>query len=425
MMSDPVAFLQELIRAQRGGEASVQQVVADTALKLGCVVETVRYRPGDVPMVAEFAGTQAIDAGERANVVATFKGKGGTGKGGGRSLIFFAHPDSEPVADTETWRHDPFGGVVENGRIHGWGVADDLSGVAILVQGLAAVLAAGQSPAGDVILASTPSKRHARGVSALLHGCLRADAAVYLHPAESGVGMREIKAFASGLLEFRITVEGQAPDTHEISHTAFTHRAINPVDKLWVVYRALQALDARRGAFVHHPALEKAVGRSTNLLVSHVGAGSAGVFSRIAPDAVLAGSLSFPPGEALADLQGAVEAAVHEAAKGDDWLRSHPPRVEWLSGVTGAEVSPGDPLYRTVAGAIVRITGEAPQVNPLHTSSDIRNPIVQAGIPTVGLGPLGGDLTQNGLHDEWVDVEDYRRAVKVVAAIIVDWCGTV
>ena len=50
---------------------------------------------------------------------------------------------------------------------------------------------------------------------------------------------------------------------------------------------------------------------------------------------------------------------------------------------------------------------------------------MQAGIPTVGLGPLGGDLTQNGLTDEWVDVEDYRRAVEVAAAIIDGWCGTV
>jgi acetylornithine deacetylase len=98
--------------------------------------------------------------------------------------------------------------------------------------------------------------------------------------------------------------------------------------------------------------------------------------------------------------------------------------VEWLSGVTGAEVSPVDPLYRVVADAVVRVTGQAPHVNPLHTSSDIRNPIVQAGIPTVGLGPLGGDLTQNGLHDEWVDVEDYLQAVKVAAAIISGWCGT-
>ena len=46
------------------------------------------------------------------------------------------------------------------------------------------------------------------GVAAVLHAGHVADAAVYLHPAESGVGMREIKAFASGLLEFRITIEG-------------------------------------------------------------------------------------------------------------------------------------------------------------------------------------------------------------------------
>ena len=44
-------------------------------------------------------------------------------------------------------------------------------------------------------------------------------------------------------------------------------------------------------------------------------------------------------------------------------------------------------------------------------------------IPTVGIGPLAGDLTQAGGHDEWVDVEDYRRAIKVRAKIILDWSG--
>ena len=298
-----------------------------------------------------------------------------------------------------------------------------LAGVATLVQGLEAVLKAGKAPLGDVILASTPSKRHARGVSALLHGGLRADAAVYLHPAESGVGMREIKAFASGLVEFRVTVDGRAPDTNEISHAAFAHRAVNPLDKIWLIHRALQALDARRGEAVRHPALQQAIGRSTNVLISHIAAGSDTVFARIAPSAVLAGSLSFPPPETLADIQDAIETAVRSAAAQDVWLSEHPPRLEFVSGVTGAEVSPDDPLYRVVADAVLRVTGQAPHVNPLHTSSDIRNPILQAGIPTVGLGPLGGDLTQNGLHDEWVDVEDYRRGVKVVSDIIVCWCG--
>jgi acetylornithine deacetylase len=406
-MVDPIAFLQTLIRAQRDGEAAVQARVAEAAKALGCTVETRRYRPAQVPMVAEFASGHAINTEERASVVATYKGTGD-----GRSVIFFAHPDGEPLAGLDRWKRDPFAGTVDNGRVHGWGAADDLCGVAILVEGLRAALANGYVPKGDVILASTPSKRHARGVSALLHEGLDADAAVYLHPAESGVGMREIKAFCLGQLDFRITVQGRAPETNEISHIAFAHRALNPADALMAIHRRLAAFADERAAVRKHPLLEQAIGRSSNLLVSHLDVGAAGVHTRVAPQGVMEGALSLLPGEALDEVRAAVERVVQGEG-----------RVEWLSGVSGAEVPLDHPLYRLVADAIVRITGEPPHVNPLHTASDIRNPIVQKNIPTVGLGPLAGDLTQNGLTDEWVDVEDYRRAVMVAAEIIKGWCG--
>jgi acetylornithine deacetylase len=402
-MGDPVVFLQSLIRAQRDGEAAVQKLVAEATRALGCSVETVRYRPGDVPMVGEFAARHAMVEGERASVVATLKGQGK-----GRSVIFFAHPDGEPVAGIEAWQHDPFGGAVDNGRIHGWGVADDLAGVAMMVEGLGAVLASGRRPAGDVIIASTPSKRHARGVSALLHGGLRADAAVYCHPAESGEGMREIKAFCLGQLDFRVAVRGTLPPTSEISHLAFAHQADNPADMLAAIHRRLKEFADRRAATLRHPLLD----RSANILISHISVGSEGLHTRVASEGAMEGSLSLLPGEDMMAVQAAVEQTVMGA------------RLEWVSGVSGAEVALDSPLYRTVADAIVSVTGEKPHVNPLHTASDIRNPIVQAGIPTVGLGPLGGDLTQNGQQDEWVDVEDYRRAVEVAAAIISGWCGT-
>lgn len=408
-MEDSISFLRQLIRAQTGGEAAVQNVVADAARALGCAVETVRYSPGDVPMVGEFAESRAMVEGARASVVATFKGAGE-----GRSIIFFAHPDGEPLTGIDAWRRDPFAGLVDEGRIHGWGVADDLSGVGMMVDGLRSLLATGRRPAGDVILASTPSKRHARGVSALLHGGLSADAAVYCHPAESGVGMREIKAFCLGQLDFRITVEGRPPATQEISHLAFAHQALNPADTLMEIQSRLKALADRRAQSVHHPLLERAVGRSSNLLISHVSVGLPGVHTRIAPHGLIEGALSLLPGEDMDRVQQSVEQVVKGLA-----------RLEWVSGISGAEVPVESPLYRVVADAIVRTTGAPPQVNPLHTASDIRNPIVQAGIPTVGLGPLGGNLTQNGLTDEWVDVEDYRRAVEVVSDIIAGWCGTV
>lgn len=111
-----------------------------------------------------------------------------------------------------------------------------------MIETLRAARRLGGRLAGDVVFASTPSKRHARGVSALLHGGLAADAAVYLHPAESGAGLREIKAFAAGQLEFRITVEGAPPPTTEPHQTAFAHLGVNPVDKMLPIVMALQAL---------------------------------------------------------------------------------------------------------------------------------------------------------------------------------------
>ena len=413
-----VGFLKELIATSRLGEMAVQARVAAEARSIGCAVETIRYRPASVPMVEEFATDVAMGVVTRACVVGRLPGTGG-----GRSLILFAHPDSEPLAETSSWRHDPFAGTVDGGRLYGWSVADDLAGVATMVEALRAVLAGGLCPAGEVILASTPSKRHGRGISALLHGGLNADAALYLHPAESGAGLREVKAFASGQVEFRIVIEGRPPDTTEPLQTAFAHLAVNPIDKAISIYGALKAVDERRAAAVQHPLLQQAVGRSTNLMVSHIAAGNPTQLARSGATCVLGGALSFPPPETLGEVQRQIEAAVWEVSESDPWLKEHPPRLLWDAGVTGAEVTSMHPLYRVVSDAIFAVSGEAPSLNPMHTSSDIRNPIVQKGIPTVGLGPLGGDLAQNGRTDEWVDIEDFVRGVKVTAGVIVDWCG--
>ena len=413
-----VALLREMIAAQRDGEDAVQTVVADRLTAAGASVERVAYHSAKVPMIGEFAAGRTIAEGERASIVGTL-----AGTGAGRSLILFAHPDSEAVEMPHGWRHDPFAGTIEEGRLYGWGVADDLAGVAAGVAAITAVAGAGLRPGGAVLMASTPSKRHARGVAAIMHQGFVADAAVYLHPAESGVGMREVKAFASGQLEFRVTVAGRKPPTTEPGHTAFAHLAANPVDKAVLLYGALMALDARRGARVHHPALHGAVGRSTNLMISNFACGNDAKFSRLHLSCSFGGAVSFPPSERMEDVQAEIAEALHAAAAADPWLAGHPPVLEWVSGVTGMEVAETSPLFCTVSGAVLAVTGIAPTVNPMHTSSDIRNPIVQKGIPTVGLGPFCGGLTQIGAIDEWVDVADYIAMVKVTTAIIVDWTG--
>lgn len=414
---DATAFLRALVAAQSGGEAAVQEAIRARLERAGCAIETVDYDPSTVPMRGEFASDDAREARTRRAVVGSLRGDPAL-----PSVLIFAHPDGEPVDDADSWRHDAFAGAVEDGRLHGWGVADDLAGCAAAVLAMEA-LARAPGRMGDAVFASTPSKRHARGVAALLHRGLRADAALYLHPAESGLGMGEIKAVASGQLEFTVTVTGRAPETTEPGHTAFSHLGVNPLDKALVVRDALMALAADRARRVRHPLIEAEVGRATNLHVSRMRCGEMTKLARIVETCEMGGAVSFPPGEAMADVRAEVEAAVAAAAEADPWLSRHPPRLMWRTGVSGAEIPEGHPFYRAARAAIVEATGAAPKVNPMHTSSDIRNPMVEADIPCVGLGCLGGDLSQNGRTDEWVDLDDFHRMVAVTARILRDWCG--
>ncbi len=416
--SSIIGFLQQLVAQTQHGEAAVQAAIAQASSDMGCRVELVEYDPQTVPMVDEFAAQEAMTAGHRHCVIARI----GTA-GAGRSLLFFGHPDSEPLSRIAEWKHDPFKAEIDNQRLYGWGVADDLAGVAVYTQAVAVLKACGLLPRGEVILVSTPSKRHARGVSALLHQGLTADAAIYVHPAESGQGMKEIKAFASGQLEFRIRVQGAPPPTTEPLQTAFAHMAVNPVTKAFEVFHALRQLDEKRGAQIRHPLLHEAVGRSTNIMVSMIHCDTADSLSRVRSECWLGGAISFAPPEPMAQVMAQVKATLSALADSDPWFREHPPQLHWESGVTGAEVAADHPLFQTLADAIHKVTGQRPEVNPMHTSSDIRNPMVQKQIPTVGLGPLCGDLSQNGQTDEWVDVEDYLAAVTVVASTILNWCG--
>jgi len=411
-------FLQSLIRAQPDGEEAVQALVAARFEELGLEVEMLSLEPSTLSLDLEFAAEESIDMTERISVMGRLPGTGS-----GRSMLFFGHPDPEPMTEESIagWDHDPFAGEVENGRLYGWGVADDLAGVAIMAEALAAVLETTGTPRGDILLGSTPAKRNARGIIALLDRGYHADASVYLHPAESEKGLEDIKAITSGMLRFRITVGGAPPDTPEPGQTAFAHMAVNAVDKARVVLNALSELGEDRAGRVFHPALDAAVGRSTNLLTSHVSCGAAGSTTKVPTECVIEGSTTFPPNELMPEVQREIMDAIDRAARDDEWLTDHPPEVEWLFGTQGVEVPSDHPLYRTVHEAVVEVTGVEPVVNPLHSASDIRNPKLFSDIPSVGIGPLAGDLTQAGGHDEWVDVEDYIRAIKICAKIIVDW----
>lgn len=412
-----IDLLKHLVRTGKAGEEVVQHHVAQELGQLDCAVTVLEHAPCTLPLELEISSTEIDVSATRTTVIGRKDGIGG------RSLLLYAHPDSEPVENVEEWEHPPFEAEIDEGRLYGWGVADDLLGVAAMLSGLSAVLNTDLPLSGDVILASTPSKRHAQGIVAVLDAGVEVDAALYLHPAESGAGLRDIKAFTPGLLRFQITVPGAPPDTNEPVHTPLYHHAINPIDKAWLIYEALHKLAKQRVDEVFHPKLATSAGRSTNLHISYFSSGFADNYSRVASEAVLGGSISFPPTESLPQVQRQIQQVVEQVASDDPWMSEHPPQIKWVIGTTGVEVLEDSKLFQTVSQAITAVTRIKPSAHSLHSASDIRVPMLYKGIPTLGFGSLAGNLVQAGGHDEWVDVDDYIDMVKVVATIIHDWCG--
>ena len=112
-----VELARSLLRAKGqnppGEEAAMVALLAGAAAELGLDVCEVPVQPG------------------RNNMRATLAG------GAGPGLLMLGHTDVVPVG--EGWTKDPFGGVIENGRIYGRGASDMKGGLAASLSAMAAL----------------------------------------------------------------------------------------------------------------------------------------------------------------------------------------------------------------------------------------------------------------------------------------------
>ena len=116
-----VAFAADLIRIPSethppgGDEGPVQRFIEAKLRDIGLDVDV--FEPWSVPGALEHPGWwPGLEYDDRPNVVGVWKGSGG-----GRSLILNGHCDVVPAGPHDLWTHDPYGGVVADGRIYGRG----------------------------------------------------------------------------------------------------------------------------------------------------------------------------------------------------------------------------------------------------------------------------------------------------------------
>lgn len=413
---EEVDFLRELVKcpSTRGNTNGAQQVVAGALRRMGLGVqelgidrERIAGLPGFSPAEWSYAGLiQVVGTLPGADAGRTAGGASGTG---GRSLVLNGHVDvvsPEPVAH---WRHDPWGGDVVAGRLYGRGACDMKAGVAAMLYAVHAVREAGIALRGDVLVQAVVDEEcGGNGTLSLLDQGYGGAAVVVAEP--SGLGL---SSATLGVVWCRIRVRGRA------AHAGAAAAAVNAIEKAYVVVRALRALEeAVNRPDVRHP-LYAGVPHPLNF---NLGAIQGGDWPSSVPEAcLLEVRLACFPGEDLDRLEARVRDQVSRAATEDPWLRDVPPEVTFFGfRGEGAVYDTDGEIARTVAGNHTLVTGAPPPVGVSTATDDRRFFQLYYGIPAVCYGPAGGQLHA---VDEWVELASVNTCTRVLAGVLLDWCG--
>ncbi len=263
-------------------------------------------------------------------------------------------------------------------------------------------------PKGKIILESVIEEEAGGtgGTLATLAAGYQADLMVIPEP----FNLRIVTAHP-GLNYFRVRVFGKT------AHAGWSHYGVNAIGKMMKIYDRLVQLDRQRAERNRDAFFEKETGRSCNLNIGTLKSGDWP--STVAGWALLEARISYLPWEKEEDIKKEVEEAVEEIAHKDEWLREHPPRVEWFGWRAQPWVQdPEVPAIRRFRKSASEILSETPEVTASTAGLDTRfAPLF--GVPSFVFGPTGGLLHSS---NEYVELDSVIQTIKILATFIVDWC---
>jgi acetylornithine deacetylase len=390
-----------------GHEGPGQSWIAERYRALG--LET-RVVPVDFEAVrghSAYCGWKADAAAYegRPNVVGLLRGDPGA-----RSLILNGHMDVVSPAPESRWTYGPWNPTIVGGRMYGRGANDMKAGLVSNYFALRALLDCGLHPRGTVQLHSTIEEEAGGGggALALLAAGYTADGFIATEPCRHGIRIGN-----GGIMYFRVKVEGKT------AHAGNAHLGVNAAVKAAPILAALSRLDeARARRHEGSPFAEGSRGRACHLSVGSVRAGDWP--STVAGWAEIEARVGYLPGETREEVRAEVESVCRGAGADDPWMRDHPPVIEWF----GWDAEPWQederhPFITTLQDAGREVLGRPVETFSRTSGVDSRFPHY-FGFPGICWGHRGDN---NHGVDEWTDLESVIQSTKVLALMIMKWCG--
>ncbi|MBF6630327.1 MAG: ArgE/DapE family deacylase [Comamonas sp.] len=335
----------------------------------------------------------------------------GTPGDGGKTIALNAHGDVVPPG--EGWSHDPYGAVIEDGKMYGRATAVSKSDFSSFTFAVRALEAVAKPTKGAVELHFTYDEEFGGELGPgwlLKKGLTNPDLMI-----AAGFSYEVVTAH-NGCLQMEVTVHGK------MAHAAVPHTGVDALQAAVAIMNGLYAENMK-----YQQVLSKVPGIKHPYV--NIGRIEGGTNTNVIPGKVMLKlDRRMIPEENPVEVEASMRAVIAKAVEhfntergyqGEDAVRVDIKRLLLAHAMT--PLAGNQPLVDAIQTHGEAVFGEKPPAvgTPLYT--DVRL-YVERGIPGViyGAGPRTVLESHAKRADERLDLEDLRRATKVVARSLVD-----
>jgi succinyl-diaminopimelate desuccinylase len=327
---------------------------------------------------------------------------------GGKTIALNAHGDVVPPG--ESWKHDPYGGEIENGKIYGRAAAVSKCDFSTFTYAVRALEAVAKPSKGNIELHFTYDEEFGGELGPewlLKQGLTKPDLMI-----AAGFSYQVVVAH-NGCLQMEVTVHG------EMSHAAIPDTSIDALQGATHILQALYALNLE-----YKKTISKIEGITHPYL--NIGLIQGGTNTNVVPGKVVFKlDRRMIPEEDAAQVELSLRETIAQAAasyqppRGSGAIKVDVKRI--LLARALKPLAGHQPLVQALQKHGSQVFGEAiPALGtPLYT--DVRL-YAERGIPGViyGAGPRTVLESHAKRADECLELEDLRRATKVIARSLHD-----
>jgi acetylornithine deacetylase len=386
-------FLSMMVRHKSHSETEGERVLA-------------RRMTQEMKAIGLDADLQPFNDGARFNAIGRLKGTGG-----GKSLLFNGHLDTNPV--TEGWTVDPYAGLVDEKFIYGIGVSNMKAGDAAYFCAVKTLIDAGVKLKGDVVLTYVVGELQGGvGTLAAIRSGVTADYFVNSEPSD----LVAVTMHAAAL-SYVIELTG---DTRHLSKREESVDAIAAACDIIPRINAMTFSGAR--SEVHRSINRGHVG------VVH-GALGRGLEEwrppQVADFVRLKGSCRYAPGQTQEGVLADLDAELRQLEARFPGLKAKlvPEMIEGRPLMPPFEVSPNSRIVKSINAAYEAVRGEAQPTGAITPTrfygTDAGHLYHELRMEGIVCGPGG---RYNTMPDERVDIVDYLDMIRVYMLTILDIC---